>query len=119
MKQTEIKPAQKVYVCGKITGLSPQEVEQNFVRCATVVWKSGFRPVNPVEIVNNPEANWAEAMGLVVPALLKCQGIYVQQNWKSSKGSIIEIMLAHAAGHFFLFENHRDIPMVMQLKPEL
>lgn len=116
---TEHRP--KVYVCGKITGLEEAEVVAKFARCCASLLHDGFEPVNPVQLVAKQAAhctdvNWGTAMGIVVPELLQCEGIYIQQDWQSSEGSIIEILMAKRQGMFLMVEDIRQLPLIAELK---
>ena len=119
LAMTNDEPTLKVYVCGQVTGLDTLFVKAKFEAASRTVWHHGFEPVNPVELVGNVDAPWREAMGICLQALLNCEGIFVQEDWRSSKGAQVEIMLAHAMDLVFLFENPADIHQLAQLKPHL
>lgn len=119
LNNTQHRP--KVYVCGKITGLEEAAVVEKFARCSASLVHDGFEPVNPVQLVASQtdhctDLNWGTAMAIVVPELLKCEGIYIQQDWQNSEGSIIEILMAKRQGMFLMFENPKDIMVVAELK---
>jgi hypothetical protein len=119
MAAPDNEPPQRIYVCGQVTGLEPIWVHAKFEAASLCVQSMGHHAINPVTLVGNPEAEWKEAMAICLQALLTCQGIYIQDDWRSSKGAQVEIMLAHAMDLMFLFENPADIQEVAQLKPYL
>lgn len=84
----------KVYLSGKITGLSYENAFENFAR-AELKWKNdGYEVVNPMTIEHNHLKSWVDFMRVDLKAMLDCTEIYMLNNWESSKGAVIEHNLA-------------------------
>lgn len=84
----------KIYIAGKVTGLPVAEYTQKFAEAAKEVEALGFIAVNPIEVVNDPNATWEGAMRLCIKALADCDGLYALPCTKNSKGATIELTLA-------------------------
>ena len=103
----------KVYISGKITGLSQEEYERTFEEAELEILQNGDQPVNPVKVENlcveecgsastfkdgSYKHTWGCYMKYDIIALLDCDAIYVLDNWMDSKGARIEVALADGAG---------------------
>ena len=115
--KVDIKPCPKVYIAGKMTGLSPEEFMPLFQKASNKLKLWGFDVVNPcdisVSIMKRNNWNWDEAF---LPehreifvlednkALLECNGIYLLTNYKNSPGALFELDLAQRSGMFVIYE---------------
>jgi hypothetical protein len=84
----------KIYIAGKVTGLSHDEVYAKFADMQTNLESVGFEVANPIEIVNNAKSTWLEAMKLCIAELLTCDAVYLLPCHNNSKGALIEKQLA-------------------------
>jgi len=87
----------KIYLSGKISGLSEKEYINNFKNVEDwVLFEFGFIPyVNPLDI--NPIfgiKRWFFFMVADILQLRKCSHIAVQKNWIDSRGAMIEVYFA-------------------------
>lgn len=89
----------KIYISGKISGLSKKEYEDNFYNATLVVfrandvWLSDI--INPLNIKRwFKSENWFYMMIGCIIALRKCTHIAMQKNWTDSRGAVIEYYLA-------------------------
>lgn len=98
----------KTYIAGKVTGLPPSEVTLKFYNMQVMLRMLGFLPVNPIEVVNNPEADWKEAMKICINALMQCDAVYALVCASNSKGAKAELELAKALG-IPVFDNIQDL----------
>lgn len=83
-----------VYISGKITGLPEEEARGLFKEAFNKLMDSGFRPVNPMDLVHEHDLSWQSYMREDLIALLKCDAIYMLKNWAGSRGAKIEHQLA-------------------------
>jgi len=82
----------RCYISGQTTGLDIYEAYTNFVRAEAVVKKT-YIPVNPMTI-HPDNLTWLQYMVLDVWELLFCKTIYLQRNWRRSKGAKIERLIS-------------------------
>ncbi len=80
----------KIYIAGKITGLPFELYYYKFEIIENKLRELGWEPVNPCKLGIPPEAATSEALKVCLPALVKCQAIYMLVDWKSSLGAITE-----------------------------
>jgi hypothetical protein len=88
----------RCYIIGKITGLDQSVYEQNFKTASLVVEELDYHAVNPVELEHDHDKTWESYMKAGIIEMMKCQAVYVQSNWKESKGATIEVELALSLG---------------------
>lgn len=84
----------KVYISGKISGLSFEEAFKNFEDAEKEVRDMGGVPVNPMKLEHKENADWYDFMEKDIAALLRCEAIYMLKNWGDSKGARCEYNLA-------------------------
>lgn len=110
----------KCYVSGKISELSEEEFKENFRKASELVEAHGYEAVNPLEVIPGCEKlcgslatfsdgtyqhTWACYMKYDILALLECQAIYLQPNWKESRGARVELDVARAIGLWILTDD--------------
>ncbi len=81
-----------IYISGKITGLQYSDYAAKFAHAAEIIRAQGFTPLNPVELTRHlPEGSkWEDYMAVCLPALLKCDRIYLLPDWRDSRGGQAE-----------------------------
>lgn len=85
----------KVYISGKITGLSPTLYLPLFEMAERQLKAAGFIDVvNPTKLGIDPEEEWSKAMAVCMAALEKCEAIYMLENWPQSLGARRELTRA-------------------------
>lgn len=84
----------KIYIAGKITGLPWDEVVTKFKTAQLAIEAIGFVAINPIELVNNPNAGWKEAMLICLAEIKKCDGAYFLECSQNSRGAKIELEVA-------------------------
>lgn len=90
----------RVYISGKITGLSKEEYENNFQKAEDYLKSLGYVDiVNPVKLKphNNIE-DWQGYMRSCVRELATCDEVSVIRGWETSKGAQEEVRLAGLLG---------------------
>lgn len=90
-----------VYLSGKITGLSTEEVEKNFnqqhFHAATLYEPHLHGFFKPTQWISE-KCDWQTAMRLCLAVLPLCQTIIMQPNWKDSNGARLEHKIAKKLG---------------------
>jgi hypothetical protein len=85
----------KIYISGKITGLSPAEYLPLFDEAEFNLKLAGFTDiVNPTKLGIAPDEDWKTAMDVCMPALEQCDTIYMLENWPQSFGARRELTRA-------------------------
>ncbi len=67
----------KIYIAGKVTGLPMQEITNKFQIAQQELETKGFTGVNPLLLVNNPQAKWNQAMKKCISELVNCNAVYL------------------------------------------
>lgn len=99
----------KVYISGKISGLTTEEAEKNFERAENYLTRITFAStnltlINPMKLEHNHDKSWEEFMREDIGALLKCDAIYLLKNWGDSRGARIERAIALELGLKIMYE---------------
>jgi hypothetical protein len=95
----------RIYISGRITGLSLQEVKEKFQSAQDLLEDLGFEVVNPLNnglILND---DWRKQMICDIENLLPCNAIYLLDNWMDSVGASIEYDMALRMKMDILFES--------------
>lgn len=85
----------KIYISGPMTGI-PDFNRPAFDRAADDMCAAGHEPVLPVQYVEGK--TYEEYLSDDIKMLLDCDGIYMLDGWKESKGAKIKHMIALACG---------------------
>jgi len=98
----------KIYIAGKITGLSGEEVEAAFMWAETLIEKAGHTPLNPYALVDQTPgrsymASLLDALRIVDE---QADGIYFLPNWHDSWGAIKELE----------FAKHESLPVYFNIE---
>lgn len=84
----------KVYLSGKISGLSEVEYKTKFNSAELFLTGLGYSVINPVSFDEIKDGSWKDYMKRDLQLLLGCDYIYLLDNWEDSKGARIEYNLA-------------------------
>lgn len=89
----------KIYIAGKITGLTPEEFHHKFEMAQMEVQKlnPGSEVIIPTNLCND-NWGWEKCMDICLDTLWECDCIYMMPDWKDSKGSFIEKKIAEKRG---------------------
>jgi hypothetical protein len=99
----------KCYISGKITGLPNEVATQNFREASLHARFLGYEPVNPMNIVSDTEEpksekdKWSWYMKADLKEMMDCDAILMQDNWRDSKGAIVEHNLAKELGFIIMY----------------
>lgn len=88
-----MKRLKRIYIAGRISGLSYHAVVKQFNEAEYFLRSLGFEVVNPVKIVP-PGTGWTEAMRTCIAYLMACNYIAMLPGWKQSAGATIEYNIA-------------------------
>ena len=96
-----MKQIKSIYISGKITGLSEKQVRDNFRTALRECYRMELCNatldtfVNPLDI--KPFLgikSWTCYMIADIAKLIKCDAIYMQRNWRESRGARLELAIA-------------------------
>lgn len=95
-----------IYIAGQVSGLSPCEYWNNFrMSVKKLEALNEFdRIINPVAIC---KSSWSWLLCMIVCLfylVFKSDAIYLQKNWKNSRGATIEYKVALALGKEVWYE---------------
>ena len=105
----------KIYLSGKVRGIDKEEVKKNFATAAAEVTRHGWEPVNPVVLVDEMEkeiaGNEKRLMLALLAELADCDGIWMIDGWRGSRGAACEYNFALSSGIKVV---HDDPPILDQ-----
>lgn len=86
----------KIYISGKISGLPENEAMQKFQEAEDYLKQTYPKAeiVNPFKIDHPHDKSWENYMRYDLIEMLKCDSIFMLENWIESKGAKIEHDLA-------------------------
>ena len=87
----------KIYLSGPMSGI-PEHNFPAFMREAALLRALGHEVVNPAEINPDHSLSWEQCLRDDIKALCDCEGIALMQGWENSKGSHLELHVAHRLG---------------------
>lgn len=90
----------KVYLSGKVTGLSPSEYRKNFDEAAEElkVLLGNVEIVDPTKCIPTIFESWADYMISDLLLLKGCDATALLPNWSESKGAQTEYAFAQGMG---------------------
>lgn len=83
-----------IYIAGKVTGVPVAERTAKFKAAEMMLKKRGFKTVNPIELVSDPNTEWQKAMDICFEGLAKCNAIYMLPCSVDSPGAKLELEFA-------------------------
>ena len=104
---------EKIYISGRISGLSEEEVTAKFDAAEAKLKAQGYEVVNPLKngIPNN--ASWEIHISMDVLLLMGCNAIYLLPDWSLSKGATLEKNLSELTGKKIIYE---EAPTFQRIK---
>lgn len=88
----------KVYISGRITGLSEEVYKNNFNSVELYLTGLGYDVINPVSYTPIENGTWEDYMKRDLKLLLDCDYIYLLEGWQDSDGASLEYTVAETLG---------------------
>ena len=102
-----IKRPKRVYISGKITGLSEKEWTENFEAVEKALTDAGYRVINPAKV--KVDLDYQEYLTIDIILLGRCDAIYMLDNWQDSNGAKVERATAEALNLTVIDISNREI----------
>lgn len=104
----------KIYILGKVSGLEKSEVVKKFEFSASVLFGKGFTPVNPLTMVYKDKRvngifipkNYNDIIKECLIHLTTVDAIFLQKDYKTSKGSLFLLGVAKNIGLEIIYEEN-------------
>lgn len=103
----------RIYIAGKVTGLTPEEYKWNFS-----VAENWIRENLPVRFISNPLKTtshlsphintWEQYMVCCFEEILRCDAIFMLSNWRESKGARMEHAIAEELQYRIFYQDIVD-----------
>jgi hypothetical protein len=90
--------AEKVYICGPISGLDQAVAYSNFEQAEAKLLRAGYEVINPFKLPHRHKGAWVDYMREDIPQLVQCDTIYLLDGFQHSEGAKIELRLAESLG---------------------
>ena len=84
----------KIYLSGKITGLTYEQAFNEFLAAEITASKIAEQTINPMKLTHNHDKSWENYMLEDIKNLFYCDSIFMLDNWNDSKGARIERFIA-------------------------
>jgi hypothetical protein len=94
----------KVFLSGPVTGLDYEQVKKNFNQAEQLFLDKDYQVMNPVTFVPAGE-DWNKAMRRCLVAISSCNTIYLLKGFEGSRGSTLELVIAHELEMEVIFED--------------
>lgn len=102
-----IKRPKRVYISGKITGLSEKEWTESFEAAEKALTDAGYRVINPAKV--KVDLDYQEYLTIDIILLGRCDAIYLLDNWQDSNGAKVERATAEALNLTVIDISNREI----------
>lgn len=103
-----VRPKQKVYISGPISGGNQQKRRDAFMEAETFLKTVGCQPVSPFANGLPADASYGDHMRADLKMMLDCDAIYMLRGWSSSRGAVIEKKVAAACGMTILYQEAKE-----------
>lgn len=84
----------KIYISGKISGLCLEDASVKFKEAEDYFKNLDYDVVNPMRLPHQHDWSWESFMREDIKAMMDCDGIALLENYKDSKGALIEKQIA-------------------------
>ncbi|WP_288507401.1 DUF4406 domain-containing protein [uncultured Treponema sp.] len=95
----------KVYIAGKVTGLEKAEVLKKFNESVSQLKKQGYITMSPAVLASNEGFEHSDYMHVCFAMIDVCDAVYMQKDWRNSKGARMELQYAKKCKKRILYED--------------
>lgn len=95
----------KVYIAGKVTGLEKAEVFKKFNESVSQLKKQGYITMSPAVLASNEGFEHSDYMHVCFAMIDVCDAVYMQKDWRNSKGARMELQYAKKCKKRILYED--------------
>ena len=95
----------KVYIAGKITGLEESEVLKKFNESVSQLKNQGCITMSPAVLASNGGFEHSDYMHVCFAMIDVCDAVYMQKDWRDSKGARMELQYARKCKKRILYED--------------
>lgn len=87
----------RIYIAGKVSGENYDDVLKKFAAAEEKLAKEGLLVVNPTKLCKKTW-DYGKCLRMCITELVKCDAIYMLQDWYESKGAVLERNIARTIG---------------------
>ena len=95
----------KVYIAGKVTGLEKAEVFKKFNESVSQLKKQGYITMSPAVLASNEGFEHSDYMHVCFAMIDVCDAVYMQKDWRNSKGARMDLQYAKKCKKRILYED--------------
>ena len=95
----------KVYIAGKITGLDEALVFKKFNESKRQLRRQGCSVMSPAVLASNDGFAHSDYMHICFAMIDVCDAVYMQKDWRDSKGARMELQYARSCKKKIFYED--------------
>ena len=95
----------KVYIAGKITGLDEALVFKKFNESKRQLRRQGCSVMSPAVLASNDGFAHSDYMHICFTMIDVCDAVYMQKDWRDSKGARMELQYARSCKKKIFYED--------------
>lgn len=99
----------KIYISGKITGLPDENVYCKFYESSERLKKFGHEVMSPAVNLLNQGFSHEDYMHVSFAMMDVCDAVFMQKDWKDSRGARSELLYALSRGMLIFWEDYSTI----------
>ena len=95
----------KVYIAGKVTGLEKADIFKKFYESGKQLKKDGYLVMSPAVLALNEGFDHGDYMHVCYAMIDVCDAVYIQKDWRESKGARMEKQYAKDWKKLIIYED--------------
>lgn len=95
----------KVYIAGKVSGLSKDEIFRKFYGSGKQLKKDGHLMMSPAVLALNEGFEHSDYMHICYAMVDVCDAVFMQKDWQDSKGARMELQYAKKCRKQIIYED--------------